>query len=104
MTTTTAALLNNRLNHKLFANQKINQNRTSIKPIPLIERILEILLYRFRWVFVIWFILPASILYNSYYVLRNWIIFQLKLAPKSHDRKVLRIQRQVSNIIKKFLF
>jgi hypothetical protein len=63
--------------------------------IPLSERILEWVLFRFRWIFVILFVLPASLVYDQYFSIRNWIIFKLNSAPKAHDRKVAVIQKQV---------
>lgn len=40
--------------------------------------------------------LPASLLYEIYNYGRNWIIVKLNSAPKLHDRKVKKVQRQVS--------
>jgi delta24-sterol reductase len=63
--------------------------------ISIFERLLEWFLFRFRWIFVIPLILPASLAYDSYNFVRNWIIFKLQSAPKAHDRKVAKIQKSV---------
>ncbi|KAI6179109.1 FAD-binding PCMH-type domain-containing protein [Aphelenchoides besseyi] len=63
--------------------------------IPMSERILEWVLFRFRWIFVILFVLPASVIYDQYFALRNWLVFKLNSAPKAHDRKVAIIQKQI---------
>lgn len=63
--------------------------------IPFIERILEYVLFRFRWVFVVFFLLPVNIVYEAYFNVRNWLIFKLNSAPKAHNRKVAVIQKQV---------
>lgn len=66
--------------------------------ISLSERFLQWFLFRFRWVFVIFFVLPASLLYDGYFTVRNYVIFRLNSAPKAHDRKVAVIQRQVRDL------
>lgn len=58
------------------------------------ERILEWVLFRFRWIFVILFVLPLSLAYDQYFRVRNFIVFRLNSAPKAHDRKVAVIQKQ----------
>lgn len=63
--------------------------------ISIFERLLEWFLFRFRWIFVIPLILPASLAYDTYNFVRNWIIFTLQSAPKYHDRKVASIQKAV---------
>ena len=60
------------------------------------DRIIEYILINYRWVFVCFFLLPASLLYEIYNYGRNWIIVKLNSAPKLHDRKVKKVQRQVS--------
>lgn len=64
--------------------------------IPLSERILEWILFRFRWIFVILFVIPMSLVYDQYFNVRNFIVFKLNSAPKAHDRKVAIIQKQVT--------
>jgi delta24-sterol reductase len=61
----------------------------------IFEQFLEWFLFRFRWIFVIPLILPASLAYDTYNFLRNWLIFKLQSAPKAHDRKVAQIQKAV---------
>lgn len=60
-----------------------------------VDRIIEYILINYRWVFVCFFLLPASLLYEIYNYGRNWIIFKLNSAPKLHNRKVKNVQRQV---------
>lgn len=55
----------------------------------------EILLIDYRWIIVVFFLLPASFLYNLFYSVRSKIIFKLHSAPKRHDAKVAGIQKQV---------
>ncbi|CAD5210566.1 unnamed protein product [Bursaphelenchus okinawaensis] len=66
-----------------------------LEEITLSERFLEWFLFRFRWIFVLFFVLPASLAYDGYYLVRNYLIFKLNSAPKAHDRKVAVIQRQI---------
>ncbi|KAH7718329.1 Protein F52H2.6 [Aphelenchoides avenae] len=68
---------------------------TKDKQVPLLERVLEYVLCRFRWIVVISFVLPVSVLYNAYFEFRNWLVHALRSAPKAHDRKVYAIQKQV---------
>lgn len=49
-----------------------------------------------RWMFVCLFLLPLSVLFDLYYYLRAWLIFQMCSAPKLHEQRVRDIQRQVS--------
>lgn len=60
-----------------------------------LDQFLEWFMFRFRWIFVIIFLLPASLAYDTYFTVRNYIIFYLQSAPKAHDRKVATIQKQV---------
>lgn len=65
--------------------------------------IIEFILYRFRWIFVLIFILPASIIFNAYSILRNFFTLKLRSGLKRHDQKVCQIQKQVI-FIKLFFF
>ncbi|XP_013414441.1 delta(24)-sterol reductase [Lingula anatina] len=56
---------------------------------------LEYILINYRWVFVCFFLLPISVIYDVFYFVRNWIVFKLNSAPKLHDKKVQDVQRQV---------
>lgn len=56
---------------------------------------LEYMLIHYRWVIVIFFLLPASFFYDIYYYTRSWIIFKLNSAPQQHDRRVKEVQKQV---------
>ncbi len=56
---------------------------------------LEYILINYRWIFVIFFLMPVSVLYDLYFYIRNMIIFRLNSAPHKHDEKVQEVQRQV---------
>ncbi|XP_055327201.1 delta(24)-sterol reductase-like [Paramacrobiotus metropolitanus] len=49
----------------------------------------------YRWVFVCLFLLPASILYNAFFLIRSKIIFALRSAPQNHELRVQEIQEQI---------
>lgn len=59
------------------------------------DSLTEIILIDYRWVFVCFFLLPISFIYNFLYYLRSEIIFRLSSAPTAHGAKVKSIQRQV---------
>jgi hypothetical protein len=61
-----------------------------------VDRVIEYILINYRWVFVCFFLLPASLLYEIYNYWRNWIMVKLNSAPKLHHRKVKHVQKQVS--------
>jgi delta24-sterol reductase len=61
-----------------------------------VDRAIEYILTNYRWVFVCFFLLPASLLYDIYNYGRKWIIVKLNSAPKLHHRKVKNVQKQVS--------
>ena len=52
-----------------------------------------------RWVFVVLFLLPMSLLYDVYYYARCWIIFKFNSAPKHHANKLAAVQKQVIDIM-----
>ena len=57
--------------------------------------VLEYALVNYRWVFVVFFLMPLSVLFDIFYHLRNWIIFNLNSAPERHDERVKYVQKQV---------
>ncbi|XP_013773171.1 delta(24)-sterol reductase-like isoform X1 [Limulus polyphemus] len=57
--------------------------------------LLENILINYRWIFVCFFLLPLSTIYNVWFYARNWLIFKLGSAPKQHNLRVRDIQRQV---------
>lgn len=59
------------------------------------QSLFEYFVVNYRWVFVCFFLLPASVFYDLYFYLRNWLIFKLSSAPHQHGVKVANIQRQV---------
>ena len=56
---------------------------------------LEYVIIHYRWLFVIFFLMPISLVYDAYFYIRNWIVFRLNSAPHKHDEKVKDVQRQV---------
>ena len=56
---------------------------------------LEYVLVHYRWVFVVFFLMPLSLLYDLYYAVRNWVVFTINSAPLRHDERVRDVQRQV---------
>lgn len=60
------------------------------------ETFMEILLVDYRWIFVCFFLLPLSFLYNLWFYVRNVVVLYLNSAPRAHDHKVRKIQKQVA--------
>lgn len=56
---------------------------------------LAYILIHYRWVFVCFFLLPLSLVYDIYHLARSWIIFKLNSAPQKHDERVKFVQQQV---------
>ena len=63
------------------------------------ESWLAYILINYRWVFVCFFLLPISLVYDIYHLARSWIIFQLNSAPKKHDERVQYVQQQVMFLV-----
>lgn len=59
------------------------------------DSIIEYILVNYRWVFVCFFLLPISFLYDIWWYFRNWIVFKISSAPRKHDAKVQHVQKQV---------
>jgi hypothetical protein len=59
---------------------------------------LAYVLINYRWLFVVFFLMPLSVVYDLYFYLRNWIVFRLNSAPHKHDEKVEDVKRQVNYI------
>lgn len=59
------------------------------------HRGLEAVLVHHRWVFVCFFLMPLSILFDIYYQLRAWAVWRLHSAPRQHGQRVRHIQEQV---------
>ncbi|XP_015607446.1 delta(24)-sterol reductase isoform X2 [Cephus cinctus] len=59
------------------------------------DSLFEYVLINYRWIFVIFFLLPLSLLFEIFNCTRNWIVFKLSSAPKQHEKKVRNIQRQI---------
>lgn len=62
---------------------------------------IEYILIHYRWVFVCFFLLPLSVLYDSYFYLRSRLIFALNTAPEKHDERVKHVQEQVRILVLK---
>lgn len=56
---------------------------------------LEYVVKNYRWVFVCIFLLPLSVVYDSFMYFRTWLIFRLHSAPHKHAAKVKQVQDQV---------
>jgi len=56
---------------------------------------LEYVLVNYRWVFVVFFIMPVSIAYDLFFYARSWLVFRMNSAPDKHDEKVQHVQQQV---------
>ena len=63
---------------------------------------LAYILINYRWVFVCFFLLPLSLVYDVYHLARSWIIFKLNSAPKKHDERVKFVQKQVCILVSLF--
>jgi len=59
------------------------------------SRFTEYILINYRWIFVILFLMPMSLMYDLFMYIRSFIIFKLNSAPEKHDEKVKEVQRQV---------
>lgn len=64
------------------------------------DGILRHMLFKYRWVFVIIFLLPCTVLYNIYFHVKQWIEELRKPEPKDHHEKVHYVQHQVKEWIK----
>ena len=56
---------------------------------------LEYILIHYRWLFVITFLLPASVIFDVFLYIRSWIVFKLHSAPEKHNARVQEVQKQV---------
>jgi len=59
----------------------------------------EYVLVNYRWIFVVFFLMPASLVYDLYFYARSWLIFRMNSAPHKHDKKVQHVQQQVINTL-----
>ncbi|CCD71661.1 Delta(24)-sterol reductase homolog dhcr-24 [Caenorhabditis elegans] len=59
------------------------------------EKCVEFIMFHFRWVFVVPFLLPLSFLFNTVFDFRNRIVHAVNSAPNAHVRKVKHIQEQL---------
>ena len=57
---------------------------------------LEYILMHYRWIFVVGFLMPLSVLFDLYFFVRNWLVFKLHSAPEKHDERVKSVQKQAS--------
>jgi len=54
-------------------------------------------LIKYRGIFVVLFVLPASLLFKATMSSRNKLIFWLNTAPEKHPQKVAKVQQQVQD-------
>ncbi|KAG6450583.1 hypothetical protein O3G_MSEX006671 [Manduca sexta] len=59
------------------------------------ESLLEYLLVEYRWIFVLFILLPMSAVGKVWSTIRNYVVFIMNSAPKMHDQKVKEVQRQI---------
>uniref|UniRef100_A0A8R1DMM1 Delta(24)-sterol reductase n=1 Tax=Caenorhabditis japonica TaxID=281687 RepID=A0A8R1DMM1_CAEJA len=59
------------------------------------EKIVEFVMFHFRWVFVVPFLLPLSFFFNIVIEIRDKIIHAVNSAPNAHKRKVRQIQDEL---------
>uniref|UniRef100_A0A8D8LQB3 Delta(24)-sterol reductase n=1 Tax=Cacopsylla melanoneura TaxID=428564 RepID=A0A8D8LQB3_9HEMI len=64
------------------------------------EAFLEHVLKKYRWVIVIFILLPLTFLYDIYYYVRQQVIQYLKESSQDHQEKVKHVQSQVRDWIK----
>ncbi|KAJ1959739.1 hypothetical protein IWQ62_004494, partial [Dispira parvispora] len=50
---------------------------------------------RNTWVMILFFALPASFVFDTFFRIRNWYVRSFLAAPKLHDQRVREVQRQV---------
>jgi hypothetical protein len=60
------------------------------------ESLLEHLLKKYRWIFVIFFLLPLTFFYDIYHFIRQQVTEYFKDKSVCHDLKVKHVQGQVS--------
>ncbi len=61
----------------------------------MMQRLFAYVLVHYRWLFVLIFLLPLSVLYDAFFYLRNKLVFKMRSAPKKHDDRVKKVQTQV---------
>lgn len=65
------------------------------KMLDSVDKLVEHLLLHYRWFFVVFFLLPISVLYEIYNFISKWLIRKLNKASRNHARRVRDVQRQV---------
>uniref|UniRef100_A0A1B6C4R1 Delta(24)-sterol reductase n=2 Tax=Clastoptera arizonana TaxID=38151 RepID=A0A1B6C4R1_9HEMI len=63
------------------------------------EGLLEYLLFHYRWVFVCFFLLPCTILYDLYSLFKKYVVTNTRTLLTEHNLKVKHIQKQVKEWI-----
>ncbi|TXL18655.1 hypothetical protein BMR04_00530 [Methylococcaceae bacterium HT3] len=61
------------------------------------DKIMLDFLIKYRGIFVVLFVLPASLLFKAYMGSRNRLVFWLNSAPEKHGDKVKKVQQQVKD-------
>lgn len=92
------------MNYEIFLNLKIKISGSLKKVGEMMDILLEHIMTNYRWVFVIFFLLPLSFLFEIFNYGRNWIVFNLSTAPRQHGKKVKEVQKQVSKTYYYFKF
>jgi delta24-sterol reductase len=62
---------------------------------------LEYMITHHRWFFVVFFLLPLSVLYDAVYLIRNTVIFfMINFTAKTHEAKVKKISDELKQWVK----
>ncbi|OQR89723.1 24-dehydrocholesterol reductase, partial [Thraustotheca clavata] len=67
---------------------------------PFASSSIAYILIHYRWIFVCFFLLPISFVYDILFFVRSRVIFYLNSAPLKHKERVLQVQQQVLQWIK----
>ncbi|XP_013193384.1 delta(24)-sterol reductase [Amyelois transitella] len=59
------------------------------------EGLLEYILVQHRWIICLLALLPMSGIWKFWSIVRNYVVFKIRSAPKMHHRKVKDVQNQV---------
>ncbi len=56
---------------------------------------LERLLVEQRWIFVCFFLMPVSVIFELFLKIRNWLVFYMRSAPLLHQQRVDKVIKEV---------
>ncbi|XP_022118448.2 delta(24)-sterol reductase [Pieris rapae] len=61
------------------------------------DSLLEYLIIEYRWLIAITILMPLSFLWKIWSMARNYVVFKLNTAPRNHDKKVKKVQKQIKS-------